>query len=141
MPTRATAILHAVAFVAVLAGLFAMHGIAHPGGCHTGDTASAMQSHSSHLEPVVAHTAPSSDYGVAMGTATTHFAADCVATPRRTSTQTLVGVVLVAVMAVAAVLGSAAPPGRRRDGSLHDSRRAPPVWGVGLLLHACVSRT
>lgn len=140
MPTRARAIVYAIAFVGLLAGLFAMHGMAHPGGCHGAHKSSTMQSGGDHLDHVVAQAVESGQPDAA-SVMTQGAAADCVATPPRTMTKPLAGVGPVAVVAVVAGLRAPSTPVRRRDGSVHNSRRAPPLWGIGLLQHACVSRT
>src|SRR5260370_13509066 len=121
-----------VMLLAVLAGLFFMHGtVMGAAGCQGGMPASAPMAAAMPMaaaHPVVpapqrADKASQAAHGV-MG----------VAVPPRTEPFT---------PAVCALLLVAAPvrPGRPRGLSRLLGARGPPLWGAGLLVRLCVSRT
>jgi hypothetical protein len=122
-----------VMLLAVLAGLFFMHGtVMGAAGCQGGMPTSAPMAATMPLAaayPVV----PAPQHTVQA--APQAHGAMCAAIPPRTEP------FVPAVTAALLLLGALVTPAPRRGFSRRQGARGPPLWGAGLLVRLCISRT
>lgn len=125
-------ITRSVMLLAVLAGLFFMHGaVMGAAGCQDGMPASAPMAAA--MPMAAAHPVVPAPQGAVQAAPQAH-GAMCVASPPRTEP-------FVPAVTAVLLLGALATPAPRRGFSRRRGARGPPLWGAGLLVRLCVSRT